>query len=164
MDIELRPLEQEDWIAVAAIYRQGIETGNATFQKEIPTWDEWNLAHLKKCRIIACLEDEIAGWAALSPVSARSVYVGVAEVSVYVSNKFKGQKIGNRLLEALIYESETECIWSLQASIFRENSASLKLHKKLGFREVGYREKIGKMDGVWRDTILLERRSIIAGI
>jgi len=163
MELGLRPLEKEDWIDVAGIYREGIETGNATFQKEIPSWEEWNSAHLKKCRIVACHENEIIGWAALMPVSGRYVYSGVAEVSVYVSNKFKEQKIGTRLLETLISESEKEGIWTLQASIFRENDASLKLHKALGFREVGYREKIGKMDGGWRDTILLERRSRIVG-
>jgi phosphinothricin acetyltransferase len=163
MKIELRPLEKDDWITVAGIYREGIETGNATFQKEIPEWDEWNSAHLKKCRIVACLGDEITGWAALTPVSGRCVYAGVAEVSVYISDKFKGHRIGTRLLEALISESEREGIWTLQASIFRENLASLKLHENLGFREVGYREKIGKMDGIWRDTILLERRSSVAG-
>jgi L-amino acid N-acyltransferase YncA len=159
MQIQLRSLKQEDWGAVADIYRQGIETGNATFQKDVPSWDDWNAGHLKTCRIVASHENEVIGWAALTPVSGRCVYAGVAEVSVYVSNHFKGQKIGTRLLEALISESEKEGIWTLQASIFRENGLSLKLHENLGFREVGYREKIGKMDGVWRDTILLERRS-----
>jgi L-amino acid N-acyltransferase YncA len=164
MKIEIRSLEQKDWISVAGIYREGIETGNATFQKEIPSWDEWNSAHLKKCRIVAYLGDEITGWAALTPVSGRFVYAGVAEVSVYVLDKFKGQKIGTRLLDILISESEEEGIWTLQASIFRENVASLKLHKNHGFREVGYREKIGQMEGLWRDTILLERRSMKTGI
>ncbi|MGD0342735.1 MAG: N-acetyltransferase family protein [Bacteroidales bacterium] len=164
MDIELRPLKQEDWIVVAGIYKEGIETGNATFQKEIPTWDEWNSSHLKKCRIVACREDEIAGWAALTAVSGRCVYAGVAEVSVYVSERFKGQKVGTRLLEFLISESEKEGFWTLQAGIFPENTASLKLHENLGFRKVGVREKIGKMHGFWRDTVLLERRSKIVGI
>lgn len=163
MDIELRPLKHEDWIVVADIYRQGIETGNATFQMEIPSWNEWDSAHLKSCRIVAYIDNEITGWAALTPVSGRCVYAGVAEVSVYVSNQFKGQKIGTRLLETLIDESEKDGIWTLQASIFPENKASLKLHENLGFRKMGFREKIGKMNGVWRDTILLERRSRIAG-
>ena len=159
MDIEVRPLNQEDWTAVADIYKQGIETGNATFQKDIPTWDEWNSTHLKTCRIVATHESKIVGWAALAPVSGRRVYAGVAEVSVYVSNLFKGYKVGTILLKTLISESEKEGLWTLQASIFLENIASLRLHHNLGFRRVGFRERIGKMDGSWRDTILLERRS-----
>jgi L-amino acid N-acyltransferase YncA len=164
MDIKLRPLKQEDWNAVADIYRQGIETGDATFEMEIPTWNNWNSAHLKSCRIVACIDNEITGWAALTPVSGRCVYAGVAEVSVYVSNKFQGQKIGTRLLETLISESEKDGIWTLQAGIFPENKISLKLHENLGFRKMGFREKIGKMKGIWRDTILLERRSKVIGI
>jgi phosphinothricin acetyltransferase len=148
-----------DWNSVAVIYKEGIDTGNATFQKDVPSWEEWDRSHLKTCRIVAEAEGRVEGWAALTAVSGRCVYAGVAEVSVYVSEKFKGQKIGTRLLEALISESEKEGFWTLQAGIFPENLASLKIHKNLGFREVGYREKIGKMDGVWRDTILLERRS-----
>jgi phosphinothricin acetyltransferase len=163
MDIEIRPLKQDDWTAVADIYKQGIETGNATFQNDIPTWDEWNSVHLKACRIVATLNSEIVGWAALAPVSARQVYAGVAEVSVYVSNLFKGNKVGTILLKTLISESEKEGFWTLQASIFQENIASLRLHDNLGFRRVGFRERIGKMDGRWRDTILLERRSKIVG-
>ena len=164
MDIELRPLKKEDWVAVAEIYRQGIETGNATFETEVPSWEKWNSAHLKSCRIVASRDNEIAGWAALTSVSGRSVYAGVAEVSVYVSDKYRGKKIGMRLLEALISESENEGIWTLQASIFPENNASLKIHEGLGFRRIGFREKIGRMEGTWRDTIILERRSKITGI
>ena len=163
MEINLRSLQESDWISVAEIYRQGIETNNATFQKEIPTWDIWDSAHIKTCRIVACLDNEIIGWAALSPVSGRCVYAGVAEVSVYVSNQYKGRKVGTKLLERLISESESGGFWTLQAGIFPENLASLKTHEKLGFRTVGYREKIGKMDNTWRDTILLERRSKIIG-
>lgn len=162
MDVLFRQMTiYED--SVADIYKQGIETGNATFQQDIPTWDKWNNGHLKTCRIIAELDNEIVGWAALSPVSRRFVYARVAEVSIYVSNKYKGQKTGTKLLYKLISESEKEGIWTLQASIFDENKASLKIHENLGFRQVGYREKIGKMNGTWRDTILLERRSKIAG-
>ena len=164
MDVKLRSLKPEDWISVADIYRQGIESGNATFQMEIPTWEDWNSAHLKSCRIVACIDNEIIGWAALTPVSVRSVYAGVAEVSVYVSNRFKGHKVGTRLFENLISESEKAGIWTLQASIFSENTASLKLHENYGFRKIGFREKIGKMNGVWRDTILLERRSRVIGL
>lgn len=154
----------DDWTNVAEIYRQGIETGNATFQQEIPTWDEWNNGHIKSCRIVAEIDNEIVGWAALSAVSGRCVYAGVAEVSVYVANKYRGQKIGTKLLEKLITESENEKLWTLQASIFPENIASLKIHEEHGFRKIGHREKIGKMNGIWRDTVLLERRSRIIGI
>jgi L-amino acid N-acyltransferase YncA len=152
-------MAQGDWLQVAEIYREGIETGNATFQQDVPSWEEWDKSHIRTCRIVAEKEGVIAGWAALLPVSARPVYKGVAEVSVYVSEKYKGQKTGTQLLEALISNSEGNGFWTLQSSIFRENIASLKIHKNLGFREVGYRERIGKMNGVWRDTILLERRS-----
>ena len=164
MNIVFRSMKKDDWISVAEIYRQGIESGNATFQRDIPTWDEWDSGHIKTCRIVASIDNEIAGWAALTPVSGRCVYAGVAEVSVYISNRFKGQKVGTRLLEKLIAESEKEGYWTLQAGIFPENKASLKIHENLGFREVGFREKIGKMNGIWRDTILLERRSRIVGI
>jgi phosphinothricin acetyltransferase len=163
MDIELRSLKKEDWSSVAELYKQGIETGNATFQKDIPTWDAWDSGHLKTCRIVATLGDEIIGWAALNKVSGRFVYAGVAEVSVYVASQYKGQKTGTKLLKSLISESESEGYWTLQAVIFPENIASLKLHKNLDFRKVGFREKIGKMNNVWRDTILLERRSKIVG-
>jgi phosphinothricin acetyltransferase len=163
MNIELRPLKKDDWPSVAEIYKQGIITGNATFEKDIPTWDAWDSAHLKMCRIVATVGEEIVGWAALTKVSGRCIYAGVAEVSVYVASLFKGQKVGPKLLESLISESEQKGFWTLQAGIFPENIASLKLHKNLGFRKVGFREKIGKMNGRWRDTILLERRSKIAG-
>jgi phosphinothricin acetyltransferase len=164
MDIVFRSMKKDDWISVAEIYRQGIESGNATFQRDIPTWDEWNSGHIETCRIVASIDNEIAGWAALTPVSGRCVYAGVAEVSVYVLNQFMAQKVGTRLLERLISESETEGYWTLQASIFPENRASLKIHYNLGFRNVGFREKIGKMNDIWRDTILLERRSKKVGI
>jgi phosphinothricin acetyltransferase len=163
MNIELRPLKKDDWPSVAEIYKQGIITGNATYEKDIPTWDAWDSAHLKMCRIVATVGEEIVGWAALTKVSGRCIYAGVAEVSVYVASLFKGQKVGPKLLESLISESEQKGFWTLQAGIFPENIASLKLHKNLGFRKVGFREKIGKMNGRWRDTILLERRSKIVG-
>jgi phosphinothricin acetyltransferase len=155
----LRMMVDDDWGQVSEIYRQGIETGNATFQASIPTWEEWTFGHRENCRFVAIVDNRIVGWAALSPVSGRSVYAGVAEVSVYVSNQHKQQKLGTRLLEALICESEKEGLWTLQAGIFPENIASLKIHENLGFRKVGYREKIGKQNGIWRNTILLERRS-----
>ena len=141
-------MKAADWTNVAEIYRQGIETGNATFQQEIPTWDDWNNGHIKSCRIVAEIDNEIVGWAALTAVSGRCVYAGVAEVSVYISNKYRGQKIGTKLLDKLIAESENEKHWTLQAGIFPENIASLKIHEELGFRKIGHREKIGKMNGI----------------
>ncbi len=150
----------DDWKNVSEIYRQGIETGNATFQQEIPTYTDWDNGHLKNCRIVAIKDNEVAGWAALTPVSGRCVYAGVAEVSVYVADKNRGHK----LLEKLIIESENEKLWTLQAGIFPENIASLKIHEALGFRKIGHRERIGQMNGIWRDIILLERRSKLIGI
>lgn len=154
----------EDWPDVAEIYQQGLDTGNATFQQEVPSREEWDTAHLKTCRLVAETDGETAGWAALTPVSGRCVYAGVSEVSVYVSERHRGKKVGKQLLAKLIKESEKEGIWTLQAGIFPENTPSIKIHKALGFRKVGYREKIGKMNGQWRDTILFERRSSNTGI
>lgn len=159
-----RSLIKSDWEQVSKIYRVGIDTGNATFESEVPVWEEWSNHHLKSCRIVAEIDDVIVGWGALSSVSNRYVYRGVAEVSLYVSNEYFGLKIGSGLLEKLITESEENGIWTLQAGIFPENIASIKIHERLGFRNVGYREKIGKMNGVWRDTILFERRSKKIGI
>lgn len=164
MDILLRPMTENDWPSVAEIYRQGIETGNATFETKVPAWEKWNAGHLPGCRIVATIEDSAVAWAALTPVSGRCVYAGVAEVSVYVADKYQGLKIGTKILERLISESEDEGIWTLQAGIFPENKASIRMHGNLGFRIVGFREKIGKMDGIWRDTLLLERRSRVAGL
>lgn len=153
-----------DWPKVADIYKQGIETGNATFQQTIPTWEEWNTAHVLNCRIVAVVDNEIAGWAALSSVSARDVYSGVAEVSVYVADKYRGEHIGSTLLESIITESEHYGFWTLQSGIFPENTASIAIHKKSGFREIGYREKVASMNNVWRNTVLFERRSTVAGV
>lgn len=164
MNILLRSMTEKDWTSVAEIYKQGIETGNATFEREIPTWEKWNTEHLPNYRIVAAIDDSVVAWAALTPVSGRCVYAGVAEVSVYVSNKYQGSKIGTKVLARLISESEDGGIWTLQAGIFPENKASIKIHENLGFRIVGFREKIGKMDGIWRDTILLERRSKDVGL
>ena len=164
MEIIFRPMTADDWKNVSEIYRQGIETGNATFQQEIPTYTDWDNGHLKNCRIVAIKDNEVAGWAALTPVSGRCVYAGVAEVSVYVADKNRGHKIGHKLLEKLIIESENEKLWTLQAGIFPENIASLKIHEALGFRKIGHRERIGQMNGIWRDIILLERRSKLIGI
>ena len=158
-----RTMTADDYPVVAAIYAEGILTGNATFQQEAPTWESWDAEHVKSCRLVAMVDGELAGWAALSLVSGRCVYGGVAEVSVYVGAAFRGRGIGLHLLEALIAESEAHQFWTLQAGIFPENSGSVYIHEKAGFRIVGRREKIGQMNGVWRDTLLLERRSTIVG-
>jgi phosphinothricin acetyltransferase len=163
MEVEIREMVAEDWERVRTIYLAGIATGQATFETESPEWEQWDSAHLSTPRLIAISEGRIAGWAALSPVSARCVYAGVAEVSVYVNAGFRGRGVGSQLLEALVKESEQNGIWTLQASIFPENAASTLLHKSCGFREVGRRERIGKMSGVWRDTLLFERRSRLVG-
>ena len=161
MEVIFRPIIEADWSQVVEIYTQGINTGNATFETEIPDWDKWNSGHIQTCRIVAVNEIEIIGWAALVPVSTRKVYSGVAEVSIYISNEYQGLNIGSKLLKQLIEESEKNGFWTLQAGIFPENKASIKIHQNNGFRIVGYREKIGQMKGVWRDTVLLERRSKI---
>jgi len=148
-----------DWDKVKSIYEKGIATGNATFQTSAPSWQEWDSSHLAACRIVAEENGKVAGWAALTPVSSRCVYAGVAEVSVYVNPQQSGKGIGLALLSELVTLSEAEGIWTLQAGIFPENFASLRLHEKLGFRTLCIREKIGKQNGVWRDTVLLERRS-----
>ena len=164
MNIEIRNMNPQDWQAVSKIYKIGIDTGNATFETNVPTWQHWNNAHAKSCRLIAIKNNSIVGWAALSPVSNRCVYGGVAEVSVYVDIAQTGKGIGSKLLENLIYESEKAGFWTLQSGIFPENSASIRIHKKLGFREIGYRERIGKIDNTWRNNIILERRSKTIGI
>ncbi len=158
--IEMMPAHWED---VKLIYLQGIATKQATFQTDAPLWEEWDKSHLPGFRYVALIKNIVAGWAALTPVSGRCVYAGVTEVSVYIHENFWGQGVGKSLLQKLIIETEKENIWTLQAGIFPENLSSIALHEKLGFRQVGYREKIGKMDGVWRDTVLLERRSKITG-
>lgn len=160
----INKLLQEDWDQVRDIYLEGIATGHATFQKEAPSWEEWDRGHVSECRIVARLEGKVLGWAALTPVSSRCVYAGVAEVSVYVSQRVAGKGIGSKLLNDLIVKSEEQGYWTLQSSIFPENAASLKIHMNNGFRVLGRRERIGKMDGVWRDTVLLERRSVNVGV
>jgi phosphinothricin acetyltransferase len=154
----------DHWDAVKIIYEQGIDTGNATFETAAPSWQAWDNAHLKTCRIIAIENDEVLGWAALTPVSSRCVYAGVAEVSVYVAANARGKNVGSRLLHELISQSEQDGIWTLQSGIFPENNASIAIHEKNGFRIIGYRERIGKMGDIWRDNILMERRSSKMGI
>jgi L-amino acid N-acyltransferase YncA len=159
MQSVIQELMSGDWDSVRLIYVDGIATGNATFETEAPDWRQWNENHLGVARLIARQDGEIVGWAALSPASSRRVYSGVAEVSVYVAAKSRGKGIGRSLLTALIGEAEQNGVWTLQAGIFPENTASLALHKGCGFREVGRRERLGMLRGVWRDVILLERRS-----
>jgi len=155
----IRNLVPSDWEQVKSIYEKGIATGNATFQTSAPTFEEWDDSHLKTCRFVDDQDGVIHGWAALTPVSSRCVYAGVAEVSVYVDPQFSGKGIGSGLLNELVKASEREGIWTLQAGIFPENASSLKIHEKAGFKTLGVREKIGKQHGTWRDTVLLERRS-----
>ena len=155
---------QNDYEQVAEIYRQGIATGMATFQDDVPDWEAWNKSHLTGCRVAAFEGDEMLGWAALTPVSGRCVYAGVAEVSVYVSDISRAKGIGRSLLLQLIQESEQVGLWTLQSAIFPDNTASIVLHEKCGFRKIGYREKIGQKNGVWKDNIMLERRSKTVGV
>jgi phosphinothricin acetyltransferase len=157
--MEIIPLLPSHWNEVKEIYEEGIATGHATFQTEAPEWEEWDKAHSSTPRLVAIENDHVLGWAAITPVSGRCVYAGVGEVSVYVSGAARGKGIGKQLLLALIDQSEQENFWTLQAGIFPENAASIAIHKACGFRIVGTREKIGKMKDIWRDTILLERRS-----
>ena len=165
--MQTQPLTAAHWPAVQAIYAEGLATGNATFATAAPAWAEWHPGHLAHSRLVAVDADgndgPVLGWAALSPVSGRCVYGGVAEVSVYVAAAAQGRGVGRQLLAALVAESEAHGIWTLQAGIFPENTASLRLHAGAGFREVGRRERIGQLHGVWRDTVLLERRSAVVG-
>jgi phosphinothricin acetyltransferase len=164
MEWSVEAMRDSDWPAVREIYREGIETGDATFQTAAPEWAEWDAGHLRHSRLAARREGSIGGWAALSAVSRRECYAGVAEVSIYIAGEHRGRGLGRLLLAALIGESEAHGIWTLQAGIFPENRASITLHKNLGFRQVGVRERIGQRDGRWRDTVLLERRSQSVGI
>lgn len=164
MDVTIDRFTDKDWQAVQAIHREGIATGNATLEVDAPGWEAWDHDHLQTCRLVARQENRVVGWAALSPVSSRCVYGGVAEVSVYVATGWQGQGIGRHLLQSLVEESECAGIWTLQAGIFPQNAASISLHRACGFRTVGRRERLGQMNGIWRDVILMERRSSIVGI
>jgi L-amino acid N-acyltransferase YncA len=155
----IRHLEERDWPAVRAIYEQGIAGGNATFETEAPSWEVWDRTHLEGHRLVALEGEHVVGWAALTPVSERCVYAGVAENSVYVADSAQGRGVGRALLEELIRRAEEDGIWTIQTGIFPENEASLELHKRCGFRVVGTRERIGQHDGVWRDVVFMERRA-----
>jgi phosphinothricin acetyltransferase len=157
------PLRKRHWQAVRAIYEEGIATGDATFERSAPPWPAWDTAHLPFARLVAEDGDAVLGWAALSRVSDRCAYAGVAEVSVYVKGAARRRGVGAALLEALVRESEANGIWTLTAGIFPENTASVRLHERAGFRVVGTRERIGKLDGRWRDALILERRSRVVG-
>ena len=159
----VRPMHASDWEAVRSIYREGIETRNATFETETPEWDTFDRDHLPECRLVIEDADGVAGWAALGLVSRRAVYRGIADVSVYVAARARGRGHGRRLLEALVEASEQAGFWTLQAGIFPENGASLALHASCGFRRLGVSQKPGTLDGVWRDVVVLERRSAVVG-
>ncbi len=153
-----------DWPDVSAIYLEGIATGNATFETLAPTWEEFDRGHLAFARLVARQGRTVAGWVALSKVSNRSCYAGVAEMSVYVASWARGKRIGTALMAAAIAEAERNGVWTLQGAIFAENQASLKLCESAGFRQVGHRERIGQNRGKWRDTIIVERRSKVVGV
>ena len=162
--MEIKPITKDNFPELVEIYRQGLATNIATFQNDLPIWQDWDKGHLNFCRISIYENNEMLGWTALSSVSSRCAYSGVAEVSVYVATIARGKGIGEMLLNELIKYSESNEIWTLQSGIFAENQCSIKLHEKCGFRTVGYREKIGKKDGVWKDNVLMERRSKNIGI
>lgn len=165
MDYSIEEMKPENWEAVAKIYMEGIKTGKATFQSELPSFEDWDKGHMKVCRLVAYDGNNVLGWAALSPTSSRCVYKGVAEVSIYIGEAYRGKGVGRSILSNLVRLSEENGIWSLYSAIVRENSSSIALHKSCGFREIGVREKIAKMpDGVWHDTVLMEHRSKVVGI
>lgn len=164
MKPSLRALAPGDWPAVRAIFLEGVATGSATFETTAPDWDEWDQAHLCAARLVAVVGSRIVGWAALSLVSHRSAYAGVAEVSVYVASSERGHGVGTALLRAVVEQSEAVGLWTLQANVFPENRASLALHEACGFGVVGRRRRIGRLSGVWRDVVLLERRSMTVGL
>jgi phosphinothricin acetyltransferase len=160
----IRAMDAGDWAAVAAIYREGIESRNATFETEVPAWPAWDAAHLPEHRLVAELDGRVVGWTAVTPVSSRCVYAGVVEDSVYVSEAARGLGVGHRLLAALTESTERAGIWTIQTGIFPENEASIRLHRAAGFRVLGVRERPGQLGGRWRDVVLLERRSTRVGI
>ena len=155
----IRELQPADWPDVARIFEEGIRTGNATFETTAPTWETWDGGHLTDHRLVVTLDGDVVGWAALSAVSDRACYSGVAEHSIYVAERVRGLGFGRQLLAALVAAADAGGIWTLQSGVFPENEASLALHLSLGFRVVGVRERLGRLDGVWRDVVLLERRS-----
>jgi phosphinothricin acetyltransferase len=158
---DITALTPEHWPAVRAIYEEGIATGNATFEETAPDWDQWNAKHHTHSRLVAIDSEGVTGWVALSPVSPRYVYRGVAEVSIYIASRARGRGVGRALMAAVIAASEAAGIWTLQSGIFPENTASIHLHASCGFRRIGERERVGCLAGRWRSTVLMERRSAI---
>jgi L-amino acid N-acyltransferase YncA len=159
MSLKMRNLRPDDWPEVARIFEEGIATGNATFETEVPSWEDWNGAHLAGHRFAAQDDGRVVGWIALAHVSARGCYKGVAEISVYVTAEARGHGVGSELMATLVESAERGGLWTLQTSVFPENAASLALLRRFGFRVVGTRERIARLHGVWRDTVLVERRS-----
>lgn len=165
MKYKIEAMKTSDWEQVRDIYMEGIRTGLATFQTEAPIWENWDKGHLAACRLVVRSGDKVLGWTVLSPTSSRDCYSGVVEVSIYIGEEYKGQGIGTALMTELILQSEENGIWTLYCAIIKENSASIAMHKKCGFREIGTREKIAKMNnGVWHDVVLMERRSKVVGV
>jgi phosphinothricin acetyltransferase len=163
VSVEVRDLRPGDWPMVAQIFEQGIRTGVATFETEVPSWDAWDATHVPEHRLVAEREGRVVGWIALAPVSSRCCYEGVAEVSAYVAEEARGEGVGTELLARLIESSERGGIWTLETGVFPENAPSLSLLQRFGFRVVGTRERIGRMHGMWRDVVFLERRSEVVG-
>ena len=160
MNYKIRAMQKDDWKPVSEIYQQGMHTNLATFQTECPTYEEFDQSHMRQCRFVITDDDVIIGWAALTPVSSRCVYRGVAEVSIYIHDTYRGKGVGTQLLNFLSDQSEKEDFWTLQSGIMADNKASIRLHEKCGFRQVGFRERIGKdRFGQWRNTVIMERRS-----
>jgi L-amino acid N-acyltransferase YncA len=157
--VEIQPLRPDDWPAVRSIFEAGIASGDATFETAAPTWEAWDAAHLPEHRLVARDDGQVLAWAALAPVSDRCAYAGVAEDSIYVAPAAQGRGVGRQLLAALVASAEQGGIWTVQTGIFPENRASVRLHQACGFRLVGVRERLGRLDGRWRDVLLLERRS-----
>lgn len=164
MNLTVERMRPAAWEAVRTIYQEGIDTGQATFESAVPSWEEWDAGKLTACRLVVRVDGSIAGWAALSPVSRREVYAGIAEVSIYVAGAVRGQGVGRALLRALVDCSERAGFWMLQAVMFPENEASVALHRACGFRLVGKRENVARHYGIWRDTVLMERRSRVVGV
>ena len=163
-DLTMRPMTPADWPAVRRIYADGIATGNATFETVTPDWETWDHNHLPECRLVALLNGTVAAWAALSPVSARACYAGVAEHSIYVDEGHRGHGIGKTLLGEFVKQTEAAGFWTLQSSIFPENQASIAIHLAGGFRILGRRRRVAMLNGAWRDTVIVERRSMVVGI
>jgi len=165
MEYQIEAMRPADWDAVRTIYLEGIATGNSTFETSAPEWESWDARHLPYARLVARVADgTILGWAALSPISSRKAYAGVADVSIYIAASARGQGVGSALLGRLVAESEARGLWTLQAGIFATNAASIRLHEAAGFRLVGRRERIAQLHGVWKDTVLMERRSKLVGV